>query len=89
MVSCLFSKSYEPFYATVISHVIYSLFSGLLRAHYSHSVEVREQLKEMRVHIIPALQDNYMYLLVDETSNEAAVVDPVEPEKVHLLLLHW
>ena len=36
----------------------------------------------MRVHIIPALQDNYMYLLVDETSNEAAVVDPVEPEKV-------
>lgn len=77
------------FYATVISHVIYSLFSGLLRAHYGHSVEVREQLKEMRVHIIPALQDNYMYLLVDETSNEAAVVDPVEPEKVHLLLLHW
>lgn len=37
----------------------------------------------MRVHIIPALQDNYMYLLVDEASNEAAVVDPVEPEKVY------
>lgn len=67
----------------------YTRFLGLLRAHYSHSVEVREQLKEMRVHIIPALQDNYMYLLVDETSNEAAVVDPVEPEKVHFLLLHW
>ena len=51
-------------------------------------METREQLKEMRVHIIPALQDNYMYLLVDKTSNEAAVVDPVEPEKVHLSLLH-
>lgn len=36
----------------------------------------------MKIHIIPALQDNYMYLLVDETSKEAAIVDPVEPEKV-------
>ncbi|XP_032789380.1 hydroxyacylglutathione hydrolase, mitochondrial isoform X2 [Daphnia magna] len=36
----------------------------------------------MKVHIIPALQDNYMYLLIDESSNEAAVVDPVNPSKV-------
>ncbi|XP_071963967.1 hydroxyacylglutathione hydrolase, mitochondrial-like isoform X2 [Antedon mediterranea] len=36
----------------------------------------------MRVRLLPALQDNYMYLLVDEESNEAAIVDPVEPEKV-------
>lgn len=36
----------------------------------------------MQVHILPALADNYMYLVVDETTNEAAVVDPVEPDKV-------
>merc|ERR1719429_186399 len=36
----------------------------------------------MRVKILPALSDNYMYLLVDEESKEAAVVDPVEPETV-------
>lgn len=59
------------------------LCSGLLRVHYRHFVQpAHKQLKEMRIHIIPALQDNYMYLLVDETNNEAAVVDPVEPEKV-------
>ena len=36
----------------------------------------------MRVIILPALEDNYMYLLVDEASNDAAIVDPVDPEKV-------
>ncbi|XP_037084053.1 hydroxyacylglutathione hydrolase, mitochondrial-like isoform X2 [Pollicipes pollicipes] len=37
---------------------------------------------DMRVRIIPALQDNYMYLLVDEKTKQAAVVDPVEPDSV-------
>ena len=36
----------------------------------------------MRVELIPALSDNYMYLLIDEDSKEAAIVDPVEPIKV-------
>lgn len=36
----------------------------------------------MYVKIIPALQDNYMYLLVSEETKEAAIVDPVEPKKV-------
>jgi hydroxyacylglutathione hydrolase len=31
---------------------------------------------------IPALEDNYMYLLVDTETKQAAAVDPVEPEKV-------
>lgn len=31
---------------------------------------------------MPCLSDNYAYLLVDEATNEAAAVDPVEPEKV-------
>ena len=65
------------------SHDAHLLCLGLSRALHCHSVRTCEQLRNMRVHIIPALQDNYMYLLVDETSNEAAIVDPVEPEKVY------
>lgn len=37
---------------------------------------------DMRVELLPALSDNYMYLLIDEDSREAAIVDPVEPAKV-------
>uniref|UniRef100_A0AAQ5XXG2 Hydroxyacylglutathione hydrolase, mitochondrial n=1 Tax=Amphiprion ocellaris TaxID=80972 RepID=A0AAQ5XXG2_AMPOC len=36
----------------------------------------------MRVELLPALTDNYMYLLIDVDSREAAIVDPVEPIKV-------
>ncbi|KAI9182930.1 Cytoplasmic glyoxalase II [Blastocladiella emersonii ATCC 22665] len=36
----------------------------------------------MKVYPVPCLSDNYAYVLVDETTNEAAVVDPVEPSKV-------
>ena len=63
-------------------HDVIVLFTDSPRKYYSHSVQTLEQLKDMRVHIIPALQDNYMYLLVDETSKQAAIIDPVEPEKV-------
>lgn len=36
----------------------------------------------MKIFHIPCLEDNYAYLIVDEPTKEAAVVDPVEPEKV-------
>ncbi|XP_076169568.1 hydroxyacylglutathione hydrolase, mitochondrial-like isoform X2 [Ptiloglossa arizonensis] len=36
----------------------------------------------MKVQILPALQDNYMYLIIDEATQEAAIVDPVDPEGV-------
>jgi len=36
----------------------------------------------MRVDIVPALSDNYMYLLVDERTGVCAAVDPVEPLKL-------
>ena len=38
----------------------------------------------MRVKLLPALDDNYMYLLIDEKTNDAAIVDPVEPAKVNI-----
>lgn len=37
---------------------------------------------DMKVELLPALTDNYMYLLIDEDTKEAAIVDPVEPQKV-------
>jgi hydroxyacylglutathione hydrolase len=37
---------------------------------------------KMNVIPIEALSDNYMYLLVDESSKQCAAVDPVEPTKV-------
>jgi len=36
----------------------------------------------MKIRILPALSDNYMYLLMDETTKQAAIVDPVEPDTV-------
>ncbi|ORX91150.1 hydroxyacylglutathione hydrolase [Basidiobolus meristosporus CBS 931.73] len=36
----------------------------------------------MKVLAIPALEDNYSYLIIDEKTNEAIAVDPVEPKKV-------
>ncbi|XP_051161559.1 hydroxyacylglutathione hydrolase, mitochondrial isoform X1 [Leptopilina boulardi] len=40
------------------------------------------QQSDMKVLILPALQDNYMYLIIDEVSKEAAIVDPVDPDTV-------
>ncbi|XP_013063080.2 hydroxyacylglutathione hydrolase, mitochondrial-like isoform X3 [Biomphalaria glabrata] len=40
----------------------------------------------MKVKILPALEDNYMYLIIDEATKQCAVVDPVEPDKVEAAL---
>ncbi|GMS84733.1 hypothetical protein PENTCL1PPCAC_6908 [Pristionchus entomophagus] len=39
-------------------------------------------LSRIRVIPIPALEDNYMYLVFNKDSKKALVIDPVEPEKV-------
>ena len=36
----------------------------------------------MKIKLVSALQDNYMYLLIDERTNQCAAVDPVQPDKV-------
>ena len=36
----------------------------------------------MRVEIIPCLQDNYSYLIIDESNNSACVIDPSEPQPI-------
>nr|XP_012214754.1 PREDICTED: hydroxyacylglutathione hydrolase, mitochondrial-like isoform X3 [Linepithema humile] len=48
----------------------------------SHSLSATVEHPNMKVQILPALQDNYMYLIIDEATQEAAIVDPVDPEAV-------
>ncbi|XP_041978032.1 hydroxyacylglutathione hydrolase, mitochondrial isoform X2 [Aricia agestis] len=48
----------------------------------SHSEQVFHEGRAMDVKVLPALQDNYMYLIVDKATKEAAIVDPVAPETV-------
>lgn len=47
-----------------------------------HSTVTEVNLKGLAVKILPALADNYMYLITDKATNEAAIVDPVDPETV-------
>jgi hydroxyacylglutathione hydrolase len=46
------------------------------------AVQLNRRSIAMDVYTIPALSDNYMYIIVDRSSRQAAVVDPVEPEAV-------
>lgn len=48
----------------------------------SHSVSTIITQPNMDVQILPALQDNYMYLIIDAGTREAAIVDPVDPNTV-------
>ena len=59
---------------------------GLSLLTESHSTPISIAHSDMKVHILPALSDNYMYLVVDEDTKEAAIVDPVEPKKVYFYL---
>ncbi|OBS68635.1 hypothetical protein A6R68_02831 [Neotoma lepida] len=36
----------------------------------------------MKAGLLPALTNNYMYLVIDGDTQEAAIVDPVQPQKV-------
>ncbi|EPQ07984.1 Hydroxyacylglutathione hydrolase, mitochondrial [Myotis brandtii] len=51
-----------------------------------HHTDLRKSLTveqdAMKVELLPALTDNYMYLIIDDDTKEAAIVDPVQPQKV-------
>jgi len=61
----------------------FALVLPLLRRKTFHSQpKTVNHSNVMRVRTLPALEDNYMYLLIDDKTKEAAIVDPVEPDKV-------
>jgi len=47
-----------------------------------HSSQKVVDQNTMKIRILPALSDNYMYLLMDSVTKEAAIVDPVDPDSV-------
>lgn len=48
----------------------------------THSAQIKVSLPKMKVTVLPALSDNYMYLITDEKTGQAAIVDPVSPDTV-------
>lgn len=54
-----------------------SKYSRICARTFTHNVNDR-----YKVHIVPALKDNYMYLLVDGAKKSAIAVDPVEHDKI-------
>jgi len=69
---CLGYKSFLPRLCSITTRL----------NHTYHSTPLRFTQADMRIRLLPALDDNYMYLLIDEKTKQCAVVDPVEPEKV-------
>lgn len=70
--------------AFLIYLLIFHLGSAILNVGLRgcHSASKNMDHPGMQVTILPALSDNYMYLIVDRSTKEAAIVDPVAPETV-------
>ncbi|XP_069111613.1 hydroxyacylglutathione hydrolase, mitochondrial-like [Argopecten irradians] len=65
-----------------ISDVISVRHCGTAGQLQYHSKPLTFSQVDMKILLLPALEDNYMYLLIDEDTQECACVDPVEPDKV-------
>ncbi|KAF0881186.1 ALS protein, partial [Crocuta crocuta] len=55
---------------------------GVLLHHTGCRKSLTVEQDAMNVELLPALTDNYMYLIIDGETKEAAIVDPVQPQKV-------
>jgi len=66
--------------ATALYFRVEALSKVGMRGYHSEQKVVDQNA--MKIRILPALSDNYMYLLMDLSTKEAAVVDPVEPDSV-------
>lgn len=60
---------------------------GVLLYHTDFRKSLTVEQDMMKVELLPALTDNYMYLIIDEDTKEAAIVDPVQPQKVRCVWL--
>lgn len=65
-----------------ISRHIQPAAINLGRRPISSNVTSSKMSNNVKVVVVPVLEDNYSYLLIDEKNKVAAAVDPVEPDKV-------
>jgi len=66
--------------ATAIYFRVEALTKVGVRGYHSEQKIVDQNT--MKIRILPALSDNYMYLLMDQVTKEAAIIDPVDPDSV-------
>jgi len=59
-----------------------SVYKSNLSFAEMHSERSVIEFQNVKIITIPATADNFMYLLIDKASFQAAVVDPVEPETI-------
>ncbi|XP_008551511.1 hydroxyacylglutathione hydrolase, mitochondrial [Microplitis demolitor] len=65
---------------TPVKNIVYKFCNKVTSK--MHSVSTLIQGQNMSIKILPALDDNFMYLIIDEKTKEAAIVDPVNPTLV-------
>lgn len=78
----MLSKCYRCFSSRYMVILLINANIVLARQQKSHTLSDLHIGARMDVQILPALTDNYMYLLIDKATSEAAVVDPVTPSNV-------
>lgn len=61
-------------------------YKFVLSNRYKHSNSKTVEQISHTVHILPAAENNYMYILVDVSTKEAAVIDPIDPDLVRSVL---
>ncbi|XP_043261796.1 hydroxyacylglutathione hydrolase, mitochondrial isoform X4 [Colletes gigas] len=79
MLNALFRAS--PWLENTLTS-LYFKAKSISKNNFGATVSTIIMQPNMKVQILPALQDNYMYLIIDETTQEAAIVDPVDPDSV-------
>jgi len=72
----------ESFTQTLVAVVFKAKALQTVGLRGTHSIQTTTAGANMKVIALPALSDNYMYLLVDKSTKEAAIIDPVEPKTV-------
>ena len=53
-----------------------------LRSYFRQIPRISVQYRSMKVVPVPVRDDNYAYLLIDESTNKAAAIDPYDVDKV-------
>ncbi|XP_077584125.1 putative hydrolase PNKD [Stigmatopora nigra] len=84
----LFRMAYTLYTKTRLGYMFYKRQMKKARERYptGHSTGLPMELSGMKIIPIPVLSDNYSYLIIDTTSNVAAVVDPADPQTVQEVL---